>query len=68
MPCYAHNAPSWHDFVIDWARATRILDTRFRNEVATLAFDSGLARVERTADIAAAVTETMFEPHYMSPL
>ena len=34
-------------------------------EVATLAFDGGLARVERPADIAAAVTDAMFEPHYV---
>ena len=34
-------------------------------EVATQAFDTGLARVERPADIAAAVTAAMFEPHYV---
>ena len=34
-------------------------------EVATLAFDGGLARVERPADIAAAVADAMFEPHYV---
>jgi malate dehydrogenase (oxaloacetate-decarboxylating)(NADP+) len=37
-------------------------------DVATLAFDSGLARVERPDDIAAAVTAAMFEPHYVSLL
>jgi malic enzyme len=37
-------------------------------EVATLAFDSGLARIDRPADIAAAVTDAMFEPHYVSLL
>jgi malate dehydrogenase (oxaloacetate-decarboxylating)(NADP+) len=37
-------------------------------EVATMAFDRGLARVERPADIAAAVTDAMFEPHYVSLL
>ena len=37
-------------------------------EVATLAFDRGLARVERPADIAAAVRDAMFEPHYVSLL
>jgi malate dehydrogenase (oxaloacetate-decarboxylating)(NADP+) len=35
-------------------------------EVATLAFDRGLARVERPDDIAAAVTAAMYEPHYVS--
>jgi malate dehydrogenase (oxaloacetate-decarboxylating)(NADP+) len=37
-------------------------------EVATMAFDRGLARVERPADIAAAVTDAMFQPHYVSLL
>lgn len=37
-------------------------------EMATLAFDWGLARVERPADIAATVSDAMFEPHYVSLL
>lgn len=35
-------------------------------EVAKIAFDRGLARAARPADIAAAVTTAMYEPHYTS--
>jgi malate dehydrogenase (oxaloacetate-decarboxylating)(NADP+) len=36
--------------------------------VASVAFDRGLARCDRPADIAAAVTAAMYEPHYTSML